>query len=132
MDIDTVLQRADVRAVVAVARETDGMFVMLTQPDDSTVAWISPGVTRLLGYEPDDVVGQPAWSFLHEDDARRAAQARTAAKAGLTSSGDYAVRHRDGHHVKMRRVAWLSGDVVVGVLVSPHTPVSVRPPLSDS
>ncbi len=32
------------------------------------VLYVSPAVSTVLGYEPEDVIGRPGWEFLHPDD----------------------------------------------------------------
>ena len=52
---------------------------------DRNVTWISPSVTRVLGWEPLDIVGRSIASFMHPDD-----QASTeAVRARIYSGQDY-------------------------------------------
>ncbi|WP_405534318.1 SpoIIE family protein phosphatase [Streptomyces sp. NBC_00075] len=60
-------------------------------------AW-SPGARTLLGYEPVEVVGQPAAGLL-ADSLPATVATRCAAREGW--SGQVAVRHRDGHRVDL-------------------------------
>ena len=46
---------------------------------DGTLEWISPSVTRLLGYEPAQLIGTDLWVLIHPDD--RAAAAASLADA---------------------------------------------------
>lgn len=129
MEIEAVLQRADVRTAASIAREFVTMGVVLTRLQDSTILWVSPGVESLLGYEPEELMGEPATSFLHHEDARHATHARAKAEEGTTTSGVYRLRHRDGHYVRMRRIAWPSGDdIVVAVVVPPQKPLNAVSP----
>jgi PAS domain S-box-containing protein len=118
--VDAILERPDIRAVSAVAREVDGVLVVLTWVEDATIIWASPGLRGLLGYDPEEVGGRTPFEFTHPDDVPHARRDRAAAADGETMSREYRVRHRDGHYVRTRRVAWISGDDVnVGVMVFP-------------
>jgi PAS domain S-box-containing protein len=67
---------------------------------DGSSRYISPAITGLLGYSPDDMEGRPAAAFLHPDD--RPALTETFA---LIAGGQRRVTlqhraiHRDGHSV---------------------------------
>ena len=63
-----------------------------------TTRYVSPSVTRILGYETDDLVGTPAFDFVHPDDRVSVVDAFTQ----LIQSRDrgprveFRFRHRDG------------------------------------
>ena len=38
---------------------------------DGTISYVSPAVTRILGYEPDELVGHEGYEFVHPDDRER-------------------------------------------------------------
>ena len=69
-------------------------------------AW-SPGAGRLLGYEPSDVIGRPAFLLLAGDPP--AAALRHAA-AALSWSGRLELRHQDGHRLEADLRAWSALD----------------------
>jgi PAS domain S-box-containing protein/diguanylate cyclase (GGDEF)-like protein len=46
---------------------------------DGTLEWISPSVTRLLGYQPEGLVGTHPWDLVHPDDRSAAAESLAAA-----------------------------------------------------
>ncbi|MEM1096079.1 MAG: PAS domain S-box protein [Bacteroidota bacterium] len=64
---------------------------------------VSPSFTRVLGYTPDDLLGQHFTTFVHADDAE-AAQAELATLAkGIPAMGfENRYRHRNGQYI------WLS------------------------
>lgn len=35
---------------------------------DGTLVYVSPAAVRMFGYQPAEVIGRPAWDFLHPDD----------------------------------------------------------------
>ena len=42
---------------------------------DGTITYVSPAVTRILGYEPDELIGHEGYEFVHPDDRERNAEA---------------------------------------------------------
>ncbi|QLH77992.1 PAS domain S-box protein [Halosimplex rubrum] len=42
---------------------------------DGTITYVSPAVTRILGYEPDELIGHEGYEFVHPDDQERNAAA---------------------------------------------------------
>ena len=96
-----------VRTSEAELRDSEQRFRALVQNSmdaisvigaDATVLWESPGVTAVLGYDPDERVGQDGMSFLHPDEAALAATvlADLLTEPGVTRSLELQVRHRDG------------------------------------
>jgi PAS domain S-box-containing protein len=58
----------------------------------------SPSLTRLLGWEPDDLIGRVAWDFIHPDDVDRVAEAigEILAHPGTSAPVEYRFRQKDG------------------------------------
>ena len=42
---------------------------------DGTITYVSPAVTRILGYEPEELLGHEGYEFVHPDDRERNAEA---------------------------------------------------------
>jgi len=42
---------------------------------DGTITYVSPAVTRILGYDPDELIGDEGYEFVHPDDRERNAEA---------------------------------------------------------
>ena len=42
---------------------------------DGTITYVSPAVTRILGYEPNELIGHEGYEFVHPDDRERNAAA---------------------------------------------------------
>jgi PAS domain S-box-containing protein len=63
-----------------------------------TIYYQSPSVERILGHQPEDLVGQNVFRFLHPEDVPRAKSAFAEAiqTPGAIRSLAYRVRHRDG------------------------------------
>ncbi|WP_412060361.1 EAL domain-containing protein [Rubrivirga sp. IMCC45206] len=77
-------------------------LVALHNPD-GTYEWVSPSVTTLLGYAPDELVGTNPYDLIHPDDtvAVRTGSHRPALQNEDDVSVVVRVRHRD------RRYVWL-------------------------
>lgn len=74
---------------------------------DGRIEYISPSVTRLLGYRPDDLVGRLGLELVHPDDADPLlASVRAASATGASSCRvEYRYRHAD------RRYIWFESAV---------------------
>lgn len=64
---------------------------------------VNPAVTALLGYAPDEVIGERFARFMHPDELQSAASAMRAAAAGPLRDFIARLRARDG---SWRRFAW--------------------------
>lgn len=59
--------------------------------------WISPSVTHLLGWLPEEIVGEPISSFIWTNDWNRVADVLRANRhAGMDADGVFRVRRRNG------------------------------------
>jgi diguanylate cyclase (GGDEF)-like protein/PAS domain S-box-containing protein len=66
---------------------------------DRTTRYITPSIHRLLGWDPEELVGKSVMEFLHPDDVE-AVLAALRATRGHPGAGlplEVRVRHRDGH-----------------------------------
>jgi PAS domain S-box-containing protein len=80
---------------------TDNMVDQISQIDkDRTIIYISPSVERLMGYVPEDLIGQNATEFIHPDDRDYVVkETRTAINRHLPSVRlEYRFRHKDGSY----------------------------------
>ena len=66
--------------------------------EDGMVRYLSPSIKRVLGYEPEELVGTSSFSLIHPDDLGEAmklfGEVRSAPRA--TDSVEVRVRHKDG------------------------------------
>jgi diguanylate cyclase (GGDEF)-like protein/PAS domain S-box-containing protein len=71
--------------------------VYLLHPDGA-VEWISPSVTRLLGWPREVIVGQRPWGLVHPDDVERAASTMSEALRDGRAAAPLELRllHADG------------------------------------
>ncbi len=75
-------------------------LVALHTPDGS-YEWVSPSVTTLLGYTPEELVGTSPYTLFHPGDAVaiRDGSHRQALKNVDDANAVYRIRHREGHYV---------------------------------
>ncbi len=74
---------------------------------DRNVTWISPSVTRVLGWEPLDIVGRSMASFIHPDDRASSEEVRDRIYSGqeyVTPVGGFVMRFA----VKTGGYRWLA------------------------
>jgi PAS domain S-box-containing protein len=65
---------------------------------NGTITYVSPSIIRFLGYDPDEMVGQNAFDFLHPDDRARVTKLVEGAldTPGAVLILEYRVRHKEG------------------------------------
>ncbi|MFC7132378.1 MULTISPECIES: PAS domain S-box protein [Salinibaculum] len=89
---------------------------------EGTITYVSPAVTRVLGYDPDELVGHTGYEFVHRDDRERNANAVEAVLTNPDESQTVEVRfrHADGSwcwiEATMRNR--LDDDVIGGILLN--------------
>ena len=88
--------------------------------ETGVVQYVTPSVRRVLGYEPEEVVGDNAFDYVHPDDVDRAA-ARFAESIGDPDSFpdvEYRFRHADGSwvHLYGRAINLLDDPDVEGIV----------------
>jgi two-component system, cell cycle sensor histidine kinase and response regulator CckA len=74
---------------------------------DGTIAYDSPALSRILGYEIDELTGTCAFDLVHPDDRELvvAAVRRSIEVPGGTGFVEHRCRHKEGHWVVMRSSA---------------------------
>ncbi len=63
----------DARSQAIVSRSAD--VASIADPVEQRVTYVSPAVTRLFGWQPEEIVGQFGRAFVHPEDADRVAEA---------------------------------------------------------
>ena len=95
---------SNLKRTLARLEETERLFRLISENSqdaitlstpEGEVIYMSPGVTSLVGFAPEDVVGKQRASFYHEDDRRN---------IGVPDGQERFVsrnraRHKDGHYV---------------------------------
>jgi PAS domain S-box-containing protein len=75
----------------------NGSDVISILDRDGVIVYESPSIRRVLGYEPEELVGTPRFSFIHPDDLTRVSEAFDRKVQGLEVQAiEYRFRHRDG------------------------------------
>ena len=97
----------------------------------SVVRFVSPSVTRVLGYTPAELEGRPLMDILHPDDLARAQEVLSRsgrpAPGAPTEPHEWRVRHRDGRWLEVESVGTnLSDEPTVGGIVVNTRDVSER------
>jgi PAS domain S-box-containing protein len=89
---------------------------------DGTITYVSPAVTRILGYDPDELVGHEGYEFVHPEDRERNADALEAVLSNPSESETVEVRfrHADGswRWVEATMRNRLDDDIIDGILLS--------------
>ena len=85
---------------------TEAIALLLALPDliavlalDGTLTYMSPSSERVVGHRPGDVVGQNAFSFIHEEDRERVIASfrhGIANPGGPVQINEFRYRHGDG------------------------------------
>ncbi len=85
---------------------TDNMLDLVSQMSlDGVHQYASPAHKRVLGYEPEDLVGRSLLEFVHPDDAAIVkTNLLTAVELGATGRAEFRCRHADGHHLWLETV----------------------------
>ena len=103
---------------------TDNMLDLISVTDATgSFTYVSPSNTKVLGYQPEEMLGRTVLDFTHPDDLagmHEAAQRGIAERRAGTQ--EFRFRHRDGHHLWLESVGNLildeAGEVAGGVFGS--------------
>ena len=75
--------------------ENTSDVIMLTRPD-GVITYISPACNRVLGYDPEDLVGRQPW-VIHPDDLERVKECHSKALNGESGSNvEYRIQTKAG------------------------------------
>jgi len=67
---------------------------------DGRVAYVSPSVTAVMGYEPVELIGEEGFPMVHPGDMLQAAEgARQLREEGAPYKADFRARHKDGRWI---------------------------------
>jgi PAS domain S-box-containing protein len=80
----------------ALIQHTSDIITVLD--DDGMIRYASPSVGRILGYDPQSVMGENSFAFVHPEDMVRVRQGfdRVIHHPGLLQSVEFRFRHQDG------------------------------------
>ena len=87
---------------------------------DGVYEYVNPAYAHMLGYTPDDMIGEPSEHFaLPEEDGKHSEQ-RTHREHGKTTTYETRLRHKDGHivHVLVTGVPRYQNGRVIGSIAA--------------
>ena len=91
---------ASERAFRNLAEQTSDIIAVFRL--DGTFRYVSPGITRLTGWEPDELIGRKTWDVIHPDDHAQVKQAYAdffaAGPGGPSPQLRYRGLHKDGSY----------------------------------
>jgi PAS domain S-box-containing protein len=75
-----------------------GSDIITVVDAEGTIRYVSPAVERVLGYEPEEMVGESALDFVHPDDREEAMGllAEVSSEPGVQPLVEFRVPHKDG------------------------------------
>jgi PAS domain S-box-containing protein len=89
---------------------------------DGTITYVSPAITRILGYDPGELVGHEGLEFVHPEDRERNADALEAVLSNPSESETVEVRfrHADGswRWIEATMRNRVDDDIIDGILLS--------------
>ena len=96
--------------------------VVMILEAEGTVRYVSPAVERVLGYQPEDLVGTLAFDQVHPGDIEHVSKSLAEAleKPGVQPPVEYRVRAADGswRHMEAIRCNWLGDPHILGVVAN--------------
>ena len=102
---------------------------------DGTVQYNTPAVRRVLGYDPEELVGRNAFDFVHPDDVGTVMEqfGEALAQPGVAVPVTFRFRHLDGHWVPLEAIGSnrLDDPNVQGVVVNSRD-ITERQRVEDS
>jgi two-component system cell cycle sensor histidine kinase/response regulator CckA len=115
---EEALQRSE-RHFRALIENASDLISILS--NDGTIRYASPSHMRVLGYQPEEIVGQSAFDFVHPDDVTLLLETfqHAVLEAG-TSAAEFRFRHRDGSWCYLEGIAKnaLEDPVVAGMIIN--------------
>ena len=92
---DRALQRSEEHFRSLIENGTDLLMIVDAA---SSITYVGPSSLRLLGYAPEEMLGQVTASLVHPDDLAQTAEtlARLVADPTLVVAAEWRIRHRDG------------------------------------
>jgi diguanylate cyclase (GGDEF)-like protein/PAS domain S-box-containing protein len=96
--------------------------VVMILEAEGTVRYVSPAVERVLGYQPEDLIGTLAFDHVHPEDIDQVSKSLTEIleKSGVQPPVEYRVRAADGswRHMEAIRCNWLGDPHILGVVAN--------------
>jgi len=98
-----VLRQSEERFRALVQHSSDIITILEA---DATIRYASPSIKRILGYKPEDLVGQKGWEYVHPEDAPAVQVALTQVmqQPGTVIPVEYRFRHINGSWVYLESI----------------------------
>jgi two-component system, cell cycle sensor histidine kinase and response regulator CckA len=130
-ELEAALRRSDARFRALVEHSSDVTAIV---DGESRLHYVSPSVTRILGYEPEELVGAPSLDVVHPEDRERVAEifARGAAESRGVETDEFRALHKDGSWrlIEATGVNLLDDPAVAGMVMTARD-VTERRALSE-
>ncbi|HIK27985.1 MAG: PAS domain-containing sensor histidine kinase [Oscillatoriaceae bacterium SKW80] len=92
-------------------------LIVILEPDGA-IRYASPSVEKILGYKPEDLIGQQGFNFIHPEDISKLSSAASELLAGKAVSVEYRFRRQDGSWCWLESTGSnLTNDPAVGGIV---------------
>jgi len=118
-ELVAALQKSEARFRALIENSIDVTAIL---DADMRVQYVSPSVTRILGYSADELTGAASLDFVHPEDGSVLAQlfARELDEPGLMQTDQFRARHKDGTWRVMDAVGLnlLEDPAVLGMVVT--------------
>ncbi|GAK50828.1 multi-sensor signal transduction histidine kinase [Candidatus Moduliflexus flocculans] len=112
-------QEAETRFRLLAENSTD--FISRHTPT-GLYLYASPACRRLLGYEPEELIGHPAYEFFHPDDIRSIATSHTTIlEQRIAATVSYRIRRKDGAYIWFETTSHAILDRQTGEIVEIQT-----------
>lgn len=103
MEAEQALRESEEQYRLLVEESSD--FIIKSEGPQGRIVWISPSVTRVTGWAPQELIGTAGLDFVHPDDVDRVQQGQQVIDTGLPVAGRSRVRCADGTYKWMHQVA---------------------------
>jgi hypothetical protein len=125
-ELVAALQKSEARFRALIENSID---VTVIVDADLRMQYVSPSVTRVLGYGPDELLGAASAEFIHPEDAPALSEVFTHAvnQPGVMETKEFRARHKDGSWRLMDAVGHnLLHDPAVGGMVITARDITAR------
>ncbi|HWZ57718.1 MAG TPA: EAL domain-containing protein [Gemmatimonadaceae bacterium] len=106
----------------SLVQHSSDVIAVVDPAGGGTIRYVSPSVTRVLGYGSGTLDGRPLASLLHPDDAIRADRmlADAVTRSGVTAPTEWRIQHQDGRWMFVEAVGTnlMDEPTVRGVVVN--------------
>ncbi len=120
-------ERERARYEALIKESTDAIAIM---DPEGTIEYVTPSLEHVVGYRPEEFVGENAFDYVHPDDLETAAEEfrATVEREDYRGSAEFRFQHREGHwvtiHARGRNL--LDDPAVEGLVVYTHDVTELR------